>query len=617
VPKSNPAAGDARLAPAVSSGLPLRARLLAQLHRPVLLSFAMFIALTVVMHFGSYVDYVGADNDDVMRLVQVRDLLNGQGWFDLTQYRLGLEGGTLMHWSRLIDLPITYLIMLFSLFLSPVMAEASALFVWPLITALPVFYALSLGGGVVGGPSGRVIGLALAFLFVLSINRFQPGAIDHHNVQLGLLATIAACLIMPGRPPAAHALAGAASALAIAIGAETTPHIVIVATIVAVQWLWLGKDMKAAASAFALAMAATLTAVFFLTVPPAQYGLVACDALSTAFYSLGVVGAGMFFLAVASMSGGGFGVRLAALGGVGAATLGFTLLTAPQCLGNPLASLDPLLVAMWLNSVTEAQSIVSQLRAEPWTAGGFYLVPVLAMILCVRAMRQGRNVQAHGVLLALIAVSWAIALVQVRGAVFSNMLSAIPFAALVAGLRERSNADPKNLRKGLAFAGASFAAVPFVWALAGAVLSMGVNAVMGEEAGSLPTQEEKICTDAAAMQALAREPAGVVAGPSNLGAHILRFTPHRALAAPYHRNQGGMLTELHAAMAPPADAVKFLRGAGVTVLAFCDSDPQVGNVARAAPDGLYAQLRKGIVPDWLEPVPGTRDADLRLYLVMP
>lgn len=45
-------------------------------------------------------------NDDAMRLVQVRDLLAGQSWFDVTQYRLGLETGTPMHCSRLIDLPI-------------------------------------------------------------------------------------------------------------------------------------------------------------------------------------------------------------------------------------------------------------------------------------------------------------------------------------------------------------------------------------------------------------------------------------------------------------------------------------------------------------------------------
>lgn len=613
--KSNPLAGQSGLSSDMIVRRSGKISPLAPLHRPVMLAFAVLVVLTAVMHFSSYVDYVGADNDDVMRLVEVRDLIGGQSWFDLMQYRLGLEGGTLMHWSRLIDLPIANLIMLFSLFMDPVLAEASALFVWPLLTTLPVLYALALGGGILGGTAGRWIGLALAFLFVLGINRFQPGSIDHHNVQLGLIATIAACLILPGRSPIAHALAGVAAALAIAIGAETTPHIAIVASVVAVQWLWLGQDMKAAASAFALAMAAALTAAFFATVPPAHYGMVVCDALSTGFYALGVVGAGVFFVAVAAVSGRGFAARLTALGGVGAVTIGFTLLIAPHCLGNPLATLDPLLVGMWLNNVTEAQSFVSQVRAEPWTASGFYLVPVLAMVLCVRRIRQGRNVHAHGVLLALLAVSWGIALVQVRGAVFSNMLSAIPFAALVAEMRARSNADPKDLRKGFAFAGTAFAAVPFVWALSGALLSMGVNKVTGEEVGSLPGQQENLCTSAEAMAMLAREPVGVVAAASNLGAHILRFTPHRAISAPYHRNQGGMLTELHAGMAEPADAVKFLRGAGVTVLAFCKSDSQIGIVAAVAPGGLYAQLNKGSVPDWLEPVPGTENKALQLFRV--
>jgi hypothetical protein len=589
---------------------------LSALHRPVLLGFIVLVAVTAVMHFANYVDYVGADNDDVMRLVEVRDLLAGQGWFDLMQYRLGLEGGTLMHWSRLIDLPIANLIMLFSLFLSPGMAEAAALFVWPLLTAIPVFNAMAAGGTVLAGRQGGLLALVLAFLFVLGVNRFQPGSIDHHNVQLGLIATIAACLILPGRPPYAHAVAGVAAALAIAIGAETTPHIVVACAIVAVQWLWLGDGMKAAASAFALAMATTLTAVFFLTVPPAQYGMVACDALSTGFYALGVIGAGSFFLAVSTVSARSLAQRLAALGLVGAATLAAAVVIAPQCLGNPLATLDPLLVSMWLNNVTEAQSVMAQLNQDPWTAGGFYLVPVLAMALCLRRILQRRDVQAHAVLLALLAVSWGIALVQVRGAVFANLLSAIPMAALVAEMRTRANADQKDLRKGLAFAATALASVPFVWALAGLGLSMAVDKVTGQEISGLPTQEEKVCTDADAMRFLAREPAGVVSGPSNLGAHILRFTPHRVLAAPYHRNQGGMLTELHAAMASPGDAVKFLRGAEVTLVAFCGSDPQIGIVKSVAPEGLYAQLSKGVVPDWLEPVPGTEDEPLQLYRVL-
>jgi hypothetical protein len=46
------------------------------------------------------------DTDDALRLVQVRDLLAGQGWFDLHQYRIMAPEGVLMHWSRLVDLPL-------------------------------------------------------------------------------------------------------------------------------------------------------------------------------------------------------------------------------------------------------------------------------------------------------------------------------------------------------------------------------------------------------------------------------------------------------------------------------------------------------------------------------
>src|SRR5205807_2014261 len=49
-------------------------------------------------------------NDDAMRLVQIRDFLNGQAWFDLTQYRVNPPEGVPMHWSRLIDLPVAVLI---------------------------------------------------------------------------------------------------------------------------------------------------------------------------------------------------------------------------------------------------------------------------------------------------------------------------------------------------------------------------------------------------------------------------------------------------------------------------------------------------------------------------
>ena len=72
-------------------------QLLTRLLPSALIYSLVLIGIIVVMKYaGGPVDYVGPDNDDGMRLVEVRDFLNGQGWFDLMQYRLGLGEGTLM-----------------------------------------------------------------------------------------------------------------------------------------------------------------------------------------------------------------------------------------------------------------------------------------------------------------------------------------------------------------------------------------------------------------------------------------------------------------------------------------------------------------------------------------
>lgn len=588
------------------------------LHRIVLVAYGVLVALISIIHGVRYTDYVGRDNDDVMRLVQVRDLLAGQDWFDLVQHRLGLVDGTVMHWSRLIDLPIANLVLLFSQVFDRPVAEAAALFVWPLLTVIPLFYALAVGANALGGRMAAIMALVAGFIFVLANNRFAPGSIDHHNVQLAVMATIAACFLVPGHSPRAYAFAGAACAFAIAIGAETTPHVAVVCVIVAVQWVWHGEAMRKAASAFGLAMAASLTAFFYLTVPPQAYAQVACDALSVGFYTLGVYGAGTLFLAAALASRAGLAGRTAAVAAIGASTGLLALVIAPQCLGNPLADLDPLLITMWLNSVSEAQSIVAELTDEPWIAGGFYAVPLIAMAVCIARIRQGRLAEAHLAILALIAISYAIAMIQVRGSVFANLLAIPPLAAFVADLRLRANADPKHTGKGLAFAGAALASIPFIWALAGAGAETAYKTIAGKETKNyFAESDEPVCIDADAMRWLGREPAGVVAGPSNLGAHVLRFTNHRALSAPYHRNQGGMLTELRIGIEKPEDALKFLRGAGVTLIAYCSSDPQVANIVEVAPDGLYGELSNGRVPAFLEKVPESAGTPLEVYRVLP
>lgn len=579
---------------------------------------AFFSVVTVVVllliNLPGATDYVGVDNDDAMRLVQVRDLLGGQSWFDLTQYRLGLDGGTLMHWSRLVDLPIAALILTFSQVLPAERAEAAAVLVWPLFLILPLFVAVAVGARRIGGLPAMPIALGLAALLALTSNRFLPGAIDHHNVQLVLVAVIAAMLVDPRHKPASFALAGLAAAVAIAIGAETSPFVATACLVVAVLWAWHGSGFAPAARAFALTVTIAISALFFATVPPRLYTMAACDSLSISYYGITAVGGLLLLVTVQLASNASRRTRFAVLMADGAAVLAAALILAPQCLQNPLNDLDPLLVTLWLDFVIEAQSILQQLRVEPASLGGFYAVGFFAIVVCLlRIVRDDRR-EIHAILLALILVSWLIALIQLRGAVFANLLSILPLSLLIAELRRNARDDPENMGAGFAFAVTTLLAVPSVWLLVGVFATEGTAGVTQRMKGSVgPATSSQDCEAAAALRQLGALPPTTVVAPSNTGSKILRFTAHRVLSAPYHRNQGGMLTELHIGLATPAEAAAFLRGAGATIIAYCGTDPQTETIRELKPDGFYAALERGEVPTYLEPLPRDPKSGLALY----
>ena len=572
------------------------------------------IVILLLINLPGATDYVGVDNDDAMRLVQVRDLLGGQSWFDLTQYRLGLDGGTLMHWSRLVDLPIAALILAFSQVLPAERAEAAALLVWPLFLILPLFVAVAVGARRIGGLPATPIALGLAALLALTSNRFLPGAIDHHNVQLVLVAVIAAMLVDPRHKPASFAIAGLAAAVAIAIGAETSPFVATACLVVAVLWAWHGSGFAPAARAFALTVTIAISALFFATVPPRLYTMAACDSLSISYYGITAVGGLLLLVTVQLASHASRRTRFAVLMADGAAVLAAALILAPQCLQNPLNDLDPLLVTLWLDFVIEAQSILQQLRVEPASLGGFYAVGFFAIVVCLlRIVRDDRR-EIHAILLALILVSWLIALIQLRGAVFANLLSILPLSLLIAELRRNARDDPENMGAGFAFAVTTLLAVPSVWLLVGVFATEGTAGVTQRMKASVgPATSSQDCEAAAALRQLGLLPPTTVVAPSNTGSKILRFTAHRVLSAPYHRNQGGMLTELHIGLATPAEAAAFLRGAGATIIAYCGTDLQTETIRELKPDGLYAALERGEVPTYLEALPRDPNSGLALY----
>ena len=601
----------------------LAAPLFSRLWPSVAVYWLVTAAISLLIFLPRSTDYIGRDNDDVMRLVEVRDLLAGQNWFDLMQYRLGLAEGTLMHWSRLVDLPIAGLIKLFSLFLEPLQAEAVAATLWPFLLMPFLLFPLGLACRRLGGASAMHVGLGLGAIFIFTCVRFSPGALDHHNVQLVLAMWIAAMLVDPQKRVLSYGAAAFACALAMAIGAETVPLVAVACVIVALQWLWHGEAFARPARAFGLSLTLSISAFFFLTVPPRSYGMVTCDNLSFGFYTLSALGGTALFLVASLPRTPPRTGRLMLVAITGCLILLAAVLVAPACLGDPLGSLDPMLVELWLKAVSEARPFLTEMAAEPGVAGGFYAVGFFAIVICLCRSLRGEAVEIHIILAALVGVSWGVALVQVRGAFFANMLSILPLSLLIADLRQRAAARPKHIGLALGYIGTVLASVPIIWAFGGVIVINGWRDGFDVSALSQPGEpdasgaETGECGSAADMASLNKLDTGVVAAPSNSGADILRWTPHRVLSAPYHRNQKGMLTELHIGLAQPAEAEAFLRGAGVTIVAFCETDPQTRSLIRLKADGFYAGLARGAVPGYLQPVGEIRNGGFQFYRVLP
>src|ERR1700753_3325050 len=140
----------------------------------------LFVASTAVSALSAIKGGVfdALSTDDAMRLPEVGDLIGGQGWFDLFQHRMDPPGGTSMHWSRLIDVPLAALILLLKPLVGMHSAEAMTLCIWP---ALLFAVALALVAAIARQMTNSVIpvipAVLLAVLCLPSLVHFRPGAI--------------------------------------------------------------------------------------------------------------------------------------------------------------------------------------------------------------------------------------------------------------------------------------------------------------------------------------------------------------------------------------------------------------------------------------------------------
>ena len=138
-------------------------------------------AWLVYQRWGAIYGFALGDTDDNMRMMQVRALIDGQGWYDLRQYRLNPPHGADMHWTRLVDLPIAGLKLLFWPLLGGRIAELVAVTVAPLLPMLVAMAALAVMARRLIDPRAYAIAIALLVCAGSARGMWSPLRSDHQS----------------------------------------------------------------------------------------------------------------------------------------------------------------------------------------------------------------------------------------------------------------------------------------------------------------------------------------------------------------------------------------------------------------------------------------------------
>jgi hypothetical protein len=538
------------------------------------------------------------DTDDAMRLVQMRDWLAGQGWFDLSQKRMALPYES--HWSRLVDAGLAGVYSLFRMFAAPDTAERLLRAIWPLAFIAPTLGGMAAIAWRFAGREAALLALLFAVAGVPAYQQFSPGRIDHHNVQIAVAILTLAATVWSDRVRWCAAAAGALTALGLAIGFEALPYLAVCGAAFALRYVF---DAKASVMLrdYAIALGACVLAAFFVSVGPAHWTRSLCDNL--AFNSTVAVFAGSAVLALASaFPSRNIVIRAAGIGLAAAASLTALIATEPRCLAGPYAMVDPAIWPIWLADVRENQPLIRVLSENPLTGAAIAAFPAAALVATLMLMREEtmRRQFAFLAAAAVFLVAVATMILAIRAYSYAMWLGMPLMAA--GGLKLFAALHLTTLRARL-IAGVFLTPL----ALSSGAITVAVAAGF-EDKNSFIRADSAQCFRNDAYAQLAQLPPGLVIGDVSYGPFVLALTPHTIMSAPYHRFSSGILAAHRALAAPPEDARTLLTQMGAAYVVICGPRPPAGLAEPARGASLWAALAAGRVPAWLELVSGKGEA---------
>ncbi len=569
----------------------------------------VLVALSLMLQHWPATAETLLDTDDALRLVQLRNWLGGQGWFDLHQARMQPPEGYDTHWSRLIDAGLAGLYFMCSWFTDGATAERLMRAWWPLLWLLPTIGAMTLIAWRIAGRQAAMISLLLALVGVPAYQQFTPGRIDHHNVQIALTVLAVAATAWSDRVRWAPVAAGVLSGVALTIGFESAPYLAGCGLAFALGYVF-DRLAPGTLRRYGFALAASATTGFFATIGPQFWARHSCDSIAINTL-VGIVCGGLMLAAVESLKPRAVLMRSLAIVAVAVLSVAALLVIEPACARGPFAMIDPAIRPIWLNEVREMQPLIALFRINPLTAAAIAAFPAAAAIAAVLLIRGQIERKNFGFVAAAIpfAVTVAVTIGAIRGFSYATWLGMPMVAAMAVRLFAmlRLNVLPARLF-------ATLLLTPMALS-SGAITITHAAGFNDQDAFDRPAS--KACTQTASYAPLAQLPPGLVATDIAYGSFLLALTPHSVLAGPYHHLSRGIVAAHRSLAEPPERARRVLAENRVDYVMICGPRPPDGMTESQRQASLWGKLRAGDVPDWLEPIPGQLGQAFVVYRVKP
>lgn len=578
----------------------------------IILIWLVVCAVMIFITRDQILSGIGWGPDDQLRQVQIRDWLNGQSWFDTTQYRIADPDSQPMHWTRWIEIPFALLILLLTPVLGSAVAETTAMTLVPLVTLFCVMWLVMKITEELFDRKIALLAAALTATAVPVVAQARPMRIDHHGWQIVLALLALWTLFWPDKRKAGLTL-GAGLALWLSISMEGLP--LTIGFVALLAWRWSVLREPGDRLFWTLASFLATSIILFLG---SQGGLDSllnyCDAISPAHLLACAAGAAIILPAI-HFSPQSIWPRVTALAVAG----GFALLaiwsSAPQCLGSAFADMDPLVRDTWLVNVNEGLPIWDQQMKEMINLFGGSIVVGLGCLFFIW-VRHIDDFDRPKFFLVAYAFLWALfvsILVQRASAVAAAY--ALPLVAWAVHHGFRAARDIANPAVRI------LATFSVVFLILPGPLVLGISDAFDEAVIKEPNSRTVLgnsppCDSSASIERLNALPPTTIVAPLDFGPEILVSTPHNVLATSHHRNDMAMADQILIFTKPVQEARKLLQNRNARYIIICEKEAELEVYAQLQPKGLAASLQKGDVPNWLHSV-HLRNSGLKIWRIVP